>query len=110
MLNNNIAACYCKLNDLQRADKFNNLALIEDPEYAKAFYRRCLIHEEQGKFTLAANMADWSIKRFDSEFEEQDNRQIVPLFAELRARCQESIPFEEQVKEKNLDAEVEQEM
>ena len=46
VLNNNIAACYCKLADYSRADKFNNLALIEDPEYAKAFYCKCIILED----------------------------------------------------------------
>ena len=50
VLNNNISATYCKLSDYDRADKYNNLALMEDPEYAKAFHRKILILEETGKY------------------------------------------------------------
>lgn len=55
-------------------------------------------------------MATWSIKRFDSEFEEQENRQIVPLCQELKERCEKQIPFEQAIKEKDMKAEVQRDM
>jgi hypothetical protein len=45
LLNNNIAACYCSLGNVREADRHNTLALIDDPEYAKVFYRQITILE-----------------------------------------------------------------
>jgi hypothetical protein len=39
IFNNNLAACYCNLGQLREADRYNTLALIDDPEYAKVFLR-----------------------------------------------------------------------
>jgi tetratricopeptide (TPR) repeat protein len=79
-LNNNISTCYCHLGDFKSADRFNNLALMEDPEYAKAFYRKALILEGQAKYREAAEVAGWGIKRFDNEFEEEESRNMVQKF------------------------------
>jgi tetratricopeptide (TPR) repeat protein len=42
-LHNNIASSFCQLGEFKLADKSNNLAMMEDPEYAKVFYRRIII-------------------------------------------------------------------
>ena len=42
---NNMAMCYQKMGDLKSADIYNNWALKECPDYAKALHRKCLILE-----------------------------------------------------------------
>lgn len=82
---------------------------MHDPEYAKAFHRKILILEGQSKFKAASETATWCLKRFDSEFEDPDNRKIVPLFRELQERCDAKIPEEAERRERSLKEEVERE-
>ena len=84
---NNISACYFKMNDLQQADKWNNQALIECPDYAKAIYRKCLINEANEEYTSAIKMAEWGIQRFDDDLEVKENRDTVPAFKKIIERC-----------------------
>jgi hypothetical protein len=62
------------------------LALSEDPDYAKALYRKVLIMEKKGEFTSGHSIAMFAITRFDHELEEEQNRETVPKFKELRDR------------------------
>ena len=46
MLLNNIAACFSHMpGQLAQAEYFNDMALMEDPDYAKAMLRKVLILE-----------------------------------------------------------------
>jgi tetratricopeptide (TPR) repeat protein len=109
-LNNNVSACYCKLDDYERADYFNNIALMEDPEYAKAFHRKCILLEEQGRFTEAFNMANWGIIRFDNDYEEEENRKIVPRFKEMQSRCESQMPHEEKIRTEKVEEKIKKEI
>lgn len=110
MLFNNISACYFNLNNLEKSDKFNNLALMEDPDYAKALFRKVLILEKNGQFTNGHNMANFAITRFDDDYEEEANRKMVPCFREAKERLAQKIPYEQKQKAKQLQAEVDDEL
>ena len=71
---NNMAACYQKMGDLQSADIYNNWALKECPDYAKALHRKCLILEATGEYTQAVQVSEWCAKRFGHEDEPEDNK------------------------------------
>jgi tetratricopeptide (TPR) repeat protein len=88
MLFNNIATCYFHLDDLEKADHLNDLALIEEPDYAKALLRKGLILERRGDFQQAFSIARFAINRFDSVFEDERNQKVVPSLKELRDRCE----------------------
>lgn len=103
MLNNNLAACYCSLGDLREADRFNTLALIDDPEYAKVFHRQITILEKQACYTQAATVASWCIARFNNEHESEENLKMVPQFEALRDKCQKLIPLEEERRREILE-------
>ena len=85
-LTNNISACFFKMDNLQEADNWNNQALIECPDYAKAIYRKCLIQEANGDYSQSIKMAEWGVKRFDDDFEEEENRATIPHFKKLIER------------------------
>ena len=64
----------------------NNLALVEDPDYAKAMHRMILIKEANGAYHGALEMANYAIMRFehpDEEDEDPDNYKVVPALKEL---------------------------
>ena len=84
---NNMSACYQKMGDLKQADIYNNWALVECPDYAKANYRKCLIMEAKGQFTQACKMAEWCAEKFDGEDEIEENKNTGPHFRELVERC-----------------------
>ena len=48
---NNIASCFFNEGFIDQADKFNDKALMEDPDYARAHYRKCTILEQRGEYT-----------------------------------------------------------
>ena len=96
---NNMAACYQKMGDLEQADSYNNWALKECPDYAKALHRKCMILEDKGEYTQAVKVAEWCSLRFGHEDEPEDNQQTVPHFRDLAQRCKERIPYE--VNERN---------
>jgi hypothetical protein len=50
MLYNNIATSFFHLNQIQKAELYNDMALMEDPDYAKALLRKVLILERKGEF------------------------------------------------------------
>ena len=110
VLNNNISACYCSLNDFKNADRYNNLALVEDQEYAKVYYRKILVLEGQARYKEAASLADWGVMRFDSQFEDEENQKIVPRFKELKVKMEAQFPFEEERRTALMKEEVEREL
>ena len=57
ILYNNMSACYFNLEAWQKSEYFNDLALSEDPDYAKALYRNILILEQKGLYSRGAQMA-----------------------------------------------------
>ena len=110
VLFNNISTCYFHLNSIPKADQYNDMALMEDPDFAKALYRKCMILEKKGEFTNGHHIANFAIARFDSEFEEEENRKIVPKFVEMKERFKVKIPYETKTKTDNLEKEVEKEL
>ena len=86
------------------------MALMEDPDYAKALLRKIMILEKRGEYTQGYNMAKFAVFRFDSEFEEDENLALVPKFTELRDRLQCLIPQEKQRRAKNEKADVDNEL
>ncbi len=48
VLYNNISTCFFKMGDLNQSDMFNDKALMEDPDYGKAHYRKCKILQKKG--------------------------------------------------------------
>ena len=60
-LYNNISTSYYHMNSLQKADAFNDLALMEDPDYAKALLRKVLILEKKGEYSQAHNLAAFAV-------------------------------------------------
>ena len=71
---NNMSACYCNMGDIQNADVYNNWALKECPDYAKALHRKCLIMEMKGDYAQCVKMADWCSERFSHEDEPESNQ------------------------------------
>ncbi len=106
---NNMATCYQKMGDIDKADEMNNWALKECPDYAKALHRKCLILEDKGEYSQACKVADWCSQRFGHEDECEENQQTVPHFAEVAARCKERMPIEAEEKYSRLKAEVDEE-
>ena len=47
---NNISTSYFYLNNLEKAEEYNDLALVEEPNYAKAMLRKVLIREKKGQY------------------------------------------------------------
>ena len=62
---------------------------MSDPDYAKAMYRKILILEKQKRISNAIEICKFSINRFNSEFECEDNQKCVPLFEELIPRLKD---------------------
>ena len=55
-------------------------------------------------------MAEWGIKRFDDDLEEQENRGTVPAFKKLIERCKPLAGEESQRKASRLKEEAYQEI
>ena len=70
---NNMSACYCKMGDFTSADLYNNWALKECPDYARALHRKCIILEATGEYTQAVKIAEWCVQRFNHADESQDD-------------------------------------
>ena len=61
--NNNISACYCVLGEYTEADIYNNAAIMEDPDYGEALFRKCEIYEDMCEYTMCLNMAEWLMQK-----------------------------------------------
>jgi tetratricopeptide (TPR) repeat protein len=51
MLYNNIATCFFHMGNLPKAEINNEMALVEEPDYAKALLRKVLILERKGEYS-----------------------------------------------------------
>ena len=77
---------------------------MEDPDYGRAHYRKCLILEHRGDYAAGLNLAEFSIKQYSNEYESDEaNVKIVPMFEELVIRLKEKLPFENQDKESRME-------
>ena len=56
LLNNLASCCFCQ-NYIDQADQFNDMALMEDPDYGRAHYRKCTILEKRGHYAQALSLA-----------------------------------------------------
>eukprot|EP00347_Sterkiella_histriomuscorum_P013270 403365360 len=100
MLFNNISVCYFNMNSIPKSEKFNDMALMEDPDYAKALIRKILIQENKGEFEGGYQMANYAVTRFDDDFEDEANRKMVPQFKELRDKLKDKINNTKQMSSK----------
>ncbi len=64
------------------------MALMEEPDYAKALLRKILILERKGEFSQATSMSQFAVVRFDDEYEDERNRKVVPEFKEAIKRME----------------------
>ena len=51
VLYNNIASCFFHMGNFPKAEINNEMALVEEPDYAKALLRKVLILERKGEFS-----------------------------------------------------------
>ena len=79
-----MSSCCLSQKQIDQADKFNDMALMEDPGYAKAHYRKCTILEAKGQFSAALNLAEQTIDEYSHEFEfDEMNKSMIPKFEEF---------------------------
>jgi len=55
---NNLSSCFINSKQLDTADKFNDMALMEDPGYAKAHFNKCKILEAKNSYSQAIELAE----------------------------------------------------
>lgn len=60
ILYNNISTSYFHLQNLAKADAFNDMALMEDPDYARALLRKILILEKKGEYGAGHGLAKFA--------------------------------------------------
>ena len=78
---NNLASCFFSVDEIEESDKFNDMALMEDPSYAKGYYRKCLILEAKGQYSGAINVAQGCIDEYSNEYEfDINNKNMIPKF------------------------------
>jgi len=109
---NNLSLCYCQLNDLEQADIWNNQALLEDPDYPKAIFRKCAILEMQGRFANAVEMVGWGLSLLGNEFVDQPEEEAklkIP-FEDLKERCLKLVDQESALNTQKLKRDVEEEL
>ena len=68
----NIASCYFKLGLIDQADKYCDMAISEDPDYAKVTYRKCTIMQARGDYQRAKQLAVGAIAQHSDELEEDE--------------------------------------
>ena len=104
---NNVAACFFNQKKIKEAEQFNDLALIEDPGYAKAHHRKCLILEANGQLTSAISIAQAQISEYQSEFEfDESNKAMIPKFEAFIKKVKPNLYKETEQKQNNLQKEV----
>lgn len=98
VLNNNIATCYCRLKQYERADLYNNSALMEDPDYPKALQRKCEILFESGEYTHCSQMCEWAVQKFSGKDEKEETQALIPSLKELKDKAETEKPNEDKKK------------
>ena len=110
MLYNNIATCLFHMNDLAKAELNNEMALIEEPDYAKALLRKVLILERKGEYSQAVSIAEFAVGRYDNEYEDDRNRKIIPEFKEVITRLSGKVDIASKQSRDEMKAEVYKEL
>ena len=81
MLLNNLASCFFCKGLIDEADKFNDMALMEDPGYARAHFRKCTILEKKGQYSIALGIAEASLEQYTDEMEmDETSEKMIPKF------------------------------
>jgi tetratricopeptide (TPR) repeat protein len=106
MLYNNISTCYFHMGNIDKSELNNEMALIEEPDYAKALLRKCMILERKGEYSQAVSIAEFAITRFDDEYEDERNRKIVPEFKEVVSRLSGRVDLARKMKKHANKADV----
>lgn len=70
--NNNIASAFMAMGDYIQADKYNNEAIIFDPDYIASYLIKCQIYEDTCEYTMCMRIAKWALERCDLEDDEED--------------------------------------
>ena len=65
---------YLKIKDYDRANIYTNAALMEDPDYSKAAFRKCEILEEMCEYAQARIMAQWGFDKFKEDKDDENKR------------------------------------
>ncbi len=105
--NNNISACYSLLKDFTQADIYNNAAIMEDPDYFDAYFRKCELYEDTCEYSLAVNMAEWILTKVgDDPAYEYICEQCELLIEEVEPK----IPDEDNDRREFLKAQMEKEL
>lgn len=86
------------------------MALVEEPDYAKALLRKILILEKKGEFSQATSMAQFAVVRFDNEYEDERNMKVVPEFKEAINRMDGKLDTYKKANKKVLKDEVNKEL
>ena len=108
---NNLSSCFFNEGFLDQADKFNDMALTEDPDYAKAHYRKCTILAEKGDIKRAIMVANSAIKTYSNEMEtDYANVKVVPMFRAFIQENEDKEEMAEEAKQERIEKEVEQEL
>ena len=108
---NNLSSCLFNKNQIDQADKFNDLALMEDPGYQRAHWRKCLILEQRGEFKAALNLAEATLEDLNSEYNtDEASKKIIPKLEELTQRLEIIKDQETEFKKQRMQKEVEEEL
>ena len=111
MLLNNISASFFHIEGkLSESEYFNDMALMEDPDYAKAMLRKVLILQKKGYYKEAHSIAGFAIMRFDDEYEDERNRKIVPELKAVRDQLEGKASIQKKKNDHRLQEEAEREM
>ena len=87
------------------------MALMEDPGYQRAHWRKCLILEQRGEFKAALNLAQATIEDLENEYNTDVNsKKIIPKLEELVERLEIIKEQETEFKQKRMEQEVEKEL
>ena len=68
---NNISSAYMALGDYDKADQFNNDAMMQDPDYLTSFLIRCHIYTDTCQYERGLNMAKWAAEKCDLDLDEE---------------------------------------
>ncbi len=83
------------MQEFTQADIYNNAAIMEDPDYFDAYFRKCELYEDTCDYTLSVNLADWILSKIgDDPAYEYLCEQLELLIEEVEAK----IPNEEKDK------------
>ena len=87
------------------------MALMEDPGYGMAHFRKCTILEARCEYSQALNLAQGSIDEYSHDMEDDPaNVKMIPKFQDFVERVQGKVHIEQKMKQMRLEAEVEKEL